>query len=108
MTSGERHSRRPGQCFDGAWPGGAGFHRLFWGGDGNDLLHQAHHVELVLELYDLAIGDPVEDAARHFGTLTGGRDALQLASVRALTRPSLGDLVSFRDQLLEGEVPVRK
>lgn len=66
------------------------------------LLHQPHHVELSPEFDDLPVDDPVEDTARRLDTLAGGRDALQLALVRAPTGPPLGHPVPFSDQLLEG------
>ncbi len=74
--------------------------------DHTQLLHQAHHVQLAPELHDLTADDPVEDATWHLNTLAGGRDALQLAPVRTPAGPPLGHPVPFRDQLLEGGMPV--
>src|SRR5215213_11321410 len=70
------------------------------------LLHQAHHVELSSKLHDLSVNDPVEDAAGHLDPPVRRSDSLQLALVRAPTGPSLRNPIPFRDQLLEGGMPV--
>src|SRR5215203_3169683 len=52
----------PAQCPGCGCLSGAGFLRVFSRGYGTDLLHQAHHVELAPELYDLTVDDPIKDA----------------------------------------------
>src|SRR5919197_4538884 len=54
-----------------------------------ELLQHAQHVERAAELADPAVPNAIEDDAGYRHLLAGGRDALELAAVRAPPRPAL-------------------
>src|SRR5262249_40243484 len=73
-----------------------------------ELPHQAQKIELAPRLGDSPGGDSIDHDARELDAATGGRDAFELASMRAARRDAQDDPVVLGDHVLDRVTHVGK